>query len=185
MQGPKARLSPSEVQALAKRRGSLHRRVTLPGSTRAAPRPRRRGSSLLTVPSGPGPQTLPSCHHGGSQAPRTQPALRLLRPPKAGLGSRSCGPMQTAAAIRSQRQGRGRGSPRLKAWARPVGAVARALELCRTQHPGPPSSPTGPRREGLEGPWEKTLIHLLPHTPHPARTATWPTIGQGRPPPAR
>ena len=36
-QGPKAQLSPSEVQVLAKRRGSLRRPVTLPRSFRPPP----------------------------------------------------------------------------------------------------------------------------------------------------
>ena len=36
-QGPEAQLLPSEVQALAKRRGSLHGLVTLPGSICPAP----------------------------------------------------------------------------------------------------------------------------------------------------
>ena len=36
-QGPEAQLSPSEVQALAKRRGSLHQPVTLPRSISPAP----------------------------------------------------------------------------------------------------------------------------------------------------
>ena len=39
------------------------------------------GRAQLVASSRPGPQTLPSCHRWQSQAPRTQLALRLLRPP--------------------------------------------------------------------------------------------------------
>ena len=46
------------------------------------PRPSWGSRSQLMAPSGPSPQTLPSHHHWGGKEPRTQKALRLLRPPK-------------------------------------------------------------------------------------------------------
>ena len=72
----------------------------------------KRRWAQLVAPSGPGPHSLPSCHHWGSQVPRTQRALRLLRPPKQAGRGRSCRlhAMQAAATIRSRRQGWGRGS---------------------------------------------------------------------------
>ena len=56
------------------------------------------------APLGSGPQTLPSCHHWACQVPRTQLALRLLRPPKVAGWGVYHGPMQTAPAFRLQRK---------------------------------------------------------------------------------
>ena len=65
-------------------------------------------------------------------------------------------------------QRRGEGNCLLKAWARPVGATVRALEVSKTQPPTCPLDPqitTGPRLDGLEHPGEKPGIQLLPHCP--------------------
>ena len=56
------------------------------------------------APLGLGPQTLPSCHYWVCQVPRTQLALRLLRPPKVAGWGVYHGPMQTAPAFRLQRK---------------------------------------------------------------------------------
>ena len=49
---------------------------------------------------------LPSCHCRGSQEPRAQLVLRFPGPP---AGSHRLYPLQMATAIRSQRQGWGKG----------------------------------------------------------------------------
>ena len=81
----------------------------------------RGGRFQLAASSGPGSETLPSCHHWRSQVP-TQLALRLLRPPK--VGETKCHRLQRrqiATAIRSQRQGLGEAHRCLKAWAKAGG----------------------------------------------------------------
>ena len=72
----------------------------------------RGGRSQLVAPSEPGPQTCPAVITEGVRSP-AQLALRLLKPPKQWRGRRlgpaDCYPGD-CAAIRSQRQGWGRGS---------------------------------------------------------------------------
>ena len=79
-QGPKAQLSPSEIQVLAKRRGSCPGVfiqdpvwVLLP-----VPRSSQGDRPQLVARSVPGPQTPPSHLQWGSQVPRTRLALRLF-----------------------------------------------------------------------------------------------------------
>ena len=122
----------------------------------------------LAAPSGLGPETLLSRQCWGSRAP-TQLALRLLRPAMwwevweqvLQMASQADG-----AARRWQR--RGEGHCLLKAWARPVGATVRALEVSRTQ---PPTCPLLPQNThwpaaGWSGaPWGEGWDWLLPHWP--------------------
>ena len=71
------------------------------------------------LPQGEIPRPYPACHHWGSQVPRTQPALRLLRPP------RSQGPGPTDCILCRLPMQRGRRScdagvhHHLKTWAPP------------------------------------------------------------------
>ena len=68
-------------------------------------------------------------------------------------GLRGPRPVETAAAIRPQRWGWGRGSPLLQGQGE---ALVRALELCRTQPlacPRSPSSPACPDTRGPGRPW--------------------------------
>ena len=70
------------------------------------------------------------------------------------------------AAWRWQRHGEGHCL--LKAWARPVGAIVRALEVSRTHVPTCPLDPqitAGLRLDELEHPGEKAGIRFLPHCP--------------------
>ena len=80
---------PPRARSLLSRGGggvSLHRVVALPLSgcpdwvLAPVPRPGWGGGSLLVAPSGTGRQTLPCHHQGENKSPRTQLALRLLRP---------------------------------------------------------------------------------------------------------
>ena len=82
-------------------------------------RPRWWGRSQLAVLSGPGPQTLPSCHHWGSQAPRTQPDLRLLSLPKRGHVPSTVSQDDCLPPL--GRRGWGRGSPPLQGLDPPSG----------------------------------------------------------------
>lgn len=82
--------------------------------------------------------------------PRTQPALRL---PKSGAVSHALRPTETTAtAIRSWRQGWGRGSPlpRGRAWT--MSGLVRALEPCGTQSAPCPQGPQLTRRPKARGP---------------------------------
>ena len=98
----------------------------------------KRRWAQLAAPSGPGPETLPSCHRWGSQVPRTQRALRLLRPPKQSGKGRSC--RQHAVQVAEAGVGE-----RVAATSRPGPgqwvSLTRALESCRTQ---PVTCPLGP-----------------------------------------
>ena len=105
-------------------------------------------------------------------------------PPKAGYGEcryPRLQPMQTAAAIRLQRQGWGRAS----LLPRPVGGLGEGSgalqDRAPSMFPGAPSSPATWRPVGvLEGSREKAGISLLPHSPpdnHHSHQllAEWPT----------
>ena len=71
----------------------------------------REGRAQLVAPSGPGPQTLSSCHGQGSQVPRTNCPPGSSGCPNGRGQVHRLHPMQTATAMRSQRQRWGRGSP--------------------------------------------------------------------------
>ena len=122
----------------------------------------------MVAPSGPGPQTLtqPSSlgepgtqDPAGPQAPQAAQTVRARSP-------RLC-PMQPAAAIRSQRQGWGRG------WftAASGPASGRRGEGSGALQDTPPACSLGPQLTRqpeageLEGPREKAGICLLPRSP--------------------
>ena len=132
----------------------------------------------MAAPSEPGSQTLPSCHHGGSQLPRTHLTLRLLRPPKQ-LGPSPSGRDSARLSLPLGRRGRDRVEvyrclrPGPSQWT----ALERTLELCRAQPPacslGPSlSSPTGPRPDELEDPRQKAGIQRLPYSPPDSHHST-------------
>ena len=98
----------------------------------------------------------------------TQLALSLLSCPNGETGSHKLWLIQTAAAIRPQRQGQERGSPLPQGWAKASGGPMRALEPCRMEPQSAPwalHSPTGRRLGNLEGLPEKAWVCLLPHSP--------------------
>ena len=122
-QGPKAQLSPAEVQVLAKRRGSLQGPVTLPRSVHPAPRlgPPASAQAWLKrqISAGgslrarsPEPAQPSSPREPGAQDPTGPQAPQAAQT----AGARSCRlrPRQMASAIRSQRPGELEG-PREKA----------------------------------------------------------------------
>ena len=107
--------------------------------------------------SGPGPQTLPSCHCLRSQAPRTQLALRLLRPPKQrGPDPENCFPCRLLLPLGRRGRYGGEVHRRLKACTRPVGGLGKGSgalqDTAPSLFPGPPNSVTGSRLGELEGP---------------------------------
>ena len=111
----------------------------------------------LAAPSGLGPQTLHSRQLWRSQASRTQLAFRLLRPPAPTEGDPG-----TAAAIRSQRQGWGRGSRPPQGLGRGYWAtLVRALEPCRTQ---PSAYSLGPPAHPLAQGWMNWRAWVRPRT---------------------
>ena len=71
----------------------------------------REGRAQLAAPSGPGPQTLSSCHGQRSQVPRTNCPSGSSGCPNGRGQVHRLHPMQTVTAMRSQRQRWGRGSP--------------------------------------------------------------------------
>ena len=114
--------------------------------------------------------TLPSHHHSGSRAPRTQLALRLLRLRKMGAGPAARDPWRLPPRPLGCGGGEG-GEVRccFKAWAWPVGGqgegsgalqdTALSLSLGPPAHllapgwgPGGPRGPRGPRGEGCDPP---------------------------------
>ncbi|XP_026938903.1 uncharacterized protein [Sagmatias obliquidens] len=117
-QGPKAQLSPSKVQVLAKKRGSLQGPVTLPGSGHPAPSLHPLASAEAQLKRqisvagslrarSPDPAQPSSLREPGAQDPAGPQASRVAQM-QAGLhGLR---PMETATTIRSQSWGWGRGS---------------------------------------------------------------------------
>ena len=120
--GPKAQLSPFEVQAWLREGGPCGGRgaVTLPRSVRPAPSlglptsaqawlKRQISVSGSLRARSPDPAQLSSLGEPGTQAP-TGPQAPWATQTVGARSPRLC-PTQTAAAIKSQRQGWGRGSP--------------------------------------------------------------------------
>lgn len=132
----------------------------------------RGGRSQLAASSGPGSQTLPSCHGWGSQAPRTQP-----EPGASGSSGRPSGRDQVpqAAAIRSKRWDEGEVHHCLKVWVQSGGFGEDSGALQDAGHsPQPAPCPSvhllAWGRVNWKSPKEKARILLLPHSPHPRTT---------------
>ena len=136
-----------------------------------------RGISPLVMASWLGPQTLPSCHHWRSQASSSHQSSGSRGPKQV----RSCGPqpMETAVAIRLWRQRWGRGLLLLQGLDQASWLLWSGFWSPAGHSPQPvpalgfSSSPIGPRLEGLEGPDEKTAIHLLSHSLQPGPLPGW------------
>ena len=165
-QGPKTRLSPSEVHVLAKRRGPCTGWLPCPRTFTQHPvwiflpvlRPGWGGRSQGQVPQ------IPSGNlHWGSQAPRTELALRLLRQPKQGLDPANC--HSWILSPPSGRSGGDKGEIQLlwglgPANGQPWPGLWSSAGHSPQPVPGAPSSLTGLRPCSLEGPGEKVETHL-------------------------
>ena len=118
-QGPKAQLSLSEVQAPAKRRGSLRGPVTLPGSSRQRPRPAEEAALSCWRPQARSPDgTQPSSpRESGAQDPAGPQAPQATQTgPWGGGGGGLCTETQGDCRHRQVAEaGMGRGSPLLQA----------------------------------------------------------------------
>ena len=132
------------------------------------------------LPSGTGPQTLPSRPRGRSQVPRTQLALRLLRPPKRwGAGPPDCVPCRLSLPLGHRGRAGGEGHRCLRAWARPVGGPGQGSGALQDT---PPACSLGPsahlpgRGRGAGGPRVEDQDLPLTSTPQ-LTTTTPPTFG--------
>ena len=148
----------------------------------------REGRPQLVIPSGPGLQTLASCHHWGSEVLRTQAG------PKPGRGPADWVLCRLLPLLGGRDRDEWEFHYCLKAWAQPVGGLGegsgalqdRALSL----FPGPLSSLAGPTPGKLEG--EKAGTRLLPHSPpddhhytdwmHSLTVAHWRSVACGQAP---
>ena len=126
-------------------------------------------------PAQPSPLREPDAQDpAGPQAPKAA---------QTGAGVLRLGPLETATVIRSQRWGEGRGSLPPQglgpASARPRRGLWNPAGHSPQPAPGPPSSPTGPRPQGLEGPRDNAENRLSPRSA--PRTTTRPAAGKTRP----
>ena len=151
----------------------LTRKGKVPRHNFHPPRPQswlRGGRSPLAVPSQLVSHTLPSCHPWGNQAPNPTSLQSPQVTQEAGARSHKLQPRQMATAIRSQKQGWGKGfttasnpGPKLvKGLSEDSGALQ---GIVPSLSPGPFSLPAGPRLGELEELQEKAWICLLPHSP--------------------
>ena len=128
---------------------------------RASPGQEKAGLSWR-LPQGKISGSYPACHCWGSQVPRTQPALRLLRLPR----SQGPGPTDCVLCRLQMQQGRrgcdGGVHHHLKTWAPPVGHLGQGSGALQDTAP---NLPTSLRPSDLKALWEKARAHLLPHSP--------------------
>ena len=157
----------------------MTRKGKVPGYNFHPPRSQswlRGGKAQLAAPSGPGLQILSTCHLWGSQAPRTQLVLRLLRLPMWWRLVHRLHPKRPLLSGRRDQDG-GEAHWCLKAWAKSSGWP---LKPCRTQ---PQSALWGSQVTHCAsagwtgGPSGKGWDPLLPHSPPPDYNSTvvWPS----------
>ena len=122
---------------------------------RASPGQEKAGLSWR-LPQGKISGAYPACHCWGSQVPRTQPALRLLRLPR----SQGPGPTDCVLCRLQMQQGRrgcdGGVHHHLKTWAPPVGHLGQGSgalqDTAPNLFPGFPQPPHWPKAQWPKGP---------------------------------